>query len=100
MATYTELRELFNNGDLLNKIDVAVVIAANNLINGTPAAKDTSWAANVFNMPRGEARKALMAILAENQGLTITQITGATDTAIQAKVDGIIPALVNALAGV
>ncbi|MEE8207351.1 MAG: hypothetical protein V3T88_00125 [Nitrosomonadaceae bacterium] len=100
MATYTELRDLFNDGDLTNKVAVALIIAVNDLLLGTPDAADRLYAARVFANPQSEARAVLMAVLAGNSSATVVQITGATDAAIQTKVDAVVPQLVDALAGV
>lgn len=100
MATYQELRSLFNDSDLLEKVEVATVIAANDLLATTPTTAQKAWAAQVFASPKTEAQKALMAVLAENSGLTVAQIQGATDTAVQTNVDGVASILVDALAGV
>ena len=100
MATYTELRQLFSDPGLTEKIEVAVIIAANNLISGTPTTAQTAWAATCFASPQGEARKAIMAVLAANSDLSVAAILSATDAQIQTKVDLVIPTLVDALAGV
>lgn len=100
MASYEELRSLFNNSDLINRIDVAIIISANNLLAGTPTATEQSWAAYVFSKPRVEAEKALMAVLATNNTLTTAQITSALDPALQSAVDTVVPTLVSAFAGV
>ena len=94
MATYLELRSLFNDGDLNNKMEVAVIIAAQTLIAGTPSAQESAWAAKCFSGTKGEAAKALMGILASNKGSTVTQIQGASDSVLQTAVDGIVPTLV------
>lgn len=99
MATYQELRALFNDSDLQEKVEVAVIIGANNLITGTPTASETNWAATAFSSTKQEANKALKAVLAENAGLTVAQIQAATDAAVQTNVNGVIPILVDALAG-
>lgn len=96
MATYTELRDLFSDDTLQNRVDVATMIAANNLLGGTPTAAEQSWAANVFANPRGESTKAYRAVLATNNGLTVAQITGATDAALQTAVDSVVDTLVIA----
>lgn len=100
MATYTELRTLFTDSDLMEKVEVAVVIAANTLIAGTPTAADKVWAASVFSNPKTEASKALMSVLAENNDAAVAVIQAATDTSIQTNVDAIVPILVDAMAGV
>ena len=96
MATYLELRNLFNDGDLSNRVDVATMVAANDLIAGTPTVDEQSWAAYVFDSPRNEGRKALNAVLAENKDASVAAIQGATDAAIQAQVDVLVPSLVIA----
>ena len=96
MATYIEIRDLFSDSVLRNRIDVATIIAANDLLSGTPTAADQSWAAAAFGNPRGEGQKAFMAVLAVNNAATVAQITGATDAEIQTNVDGVVPSLVSA----
>lgn len=100
MATYTEIRNLFNDNDLNEKVTVAIVISANNLLTGTETSAQKAWVAQVFANPITEAKKAVMAVLAENSSLTVAQIQGASDAAIQTNVDAIVDTLVDALAGV
>jgi hypothetical protein len=100
MATYTELRSLFSYDVLLNKVEVAIVIAANDLAGGTPTTAEKAWIEAVFSSPRVEAKKALMAVLAENSGATVATIQGASDANIQTNVNGIVSILVDAKAGV
>ena len=99
MATYTELRGLFNDSELLGKIEVAAIIAANDLLSGTPTANDRAWAAGAFSSPKAESKKVLMSVLAENSGLAAASITSATDAAIQNNVNSVVPQLVLAKAG-
>ena len=96
MASYTDLRNLFSDDTLKNRVDVAIVIAASNLLGGTPTADEQKWAAAVFNSPRTEGQKAFMAVLAANESAPISAIQGATDAALQANVDGVVAALVVA----
>jgi hypothetical protein len=100
MASYLEIRNLFNDADLKNKVVTATLVAASNLADGTPTTLDKTWIASVFNNPQGEGAKAHMAVLAANKGATVAQIRGASDSAIQAQVDNIVPLLVSAMAGV
>jgi hypothetical protein len=100
MATYIELRQLYVDTDLLDKVEIAVVIAANNLITGTETTADKAWISQVLGSPRGEAEKALKIVLAKNAGATVETIQGASDSAIQTNVNTIVPILVDALAGV
>lgn len=106
MATLQELRGLFRDSDLLEKVESATVIAANNLLEATPTAADKAWASGVFSNPFREAQKVLMAVLADNSNATVDQIKGAGvaeaahDATIQSSVDTVVPDLVDALAGV
>ena len=91
MASYLELRSLFGNGELRNKLDVAIVIAAeairNEDVGTTNHANRLTWAKAAFNNPRSKADEMLMALLAANKDLTVAQIEEATDSAIQTRVD-------------
>jgi hypothetical protein len=100
MATYQELRGLFNDSDLMEKTEVAVVVAANDLVGGTPTTADKAWIAAALANPSAEAQKALMNVLAANKGLSVAQIQNATDSALQTNVNAVVPILVDALAGV
>lgn len=95
MATYTELRQQFSNDDLRNRVVAATVIAANNLLSGTPTAEQKAYAKQVFQNPRSEGEIVFMSVLAANKDATITQIENASDTAIQNQVDAVIPNLVG-----
>ena len=96
MATYIELRNVIDDDTLRNRTDVAVVVAANNLLTGTPTTEEVKWAANVLGNPRSEGAKALRSVIAANKDATVEQITGATDAQLQANVDTVVPSLVVA----
>jgi len=91
MATYLELRSLFNNDDLRNKIEVACVIAAEAVRTESPAAENHAnrliWAKRAFENPTSIRDQMLMALLAANKDLSVAAITSATDAQVQAKVD-------------
>lgn len=88
MATYTELRDLFSDDALMNRVEVATIIAAETARGEVPGtAIRRAWAKLAFEQPREESRKMLMAVLAANNGLTVGQIAGASDAAIQTNVD-------------
>jgi len=91
MATYTDLYGLFANSELRNKMRVAVVVAAET-IRAEDAGTDNhanrmAWAKNAFSNPDGAADGMLKALLAANKDLEVAQIMGASDAAIQTKVD-------------
>ena len=100
MATYTDLRNLFSDDTLKNRVDVAVIVAASGLLSGTPAVDEQRWAAAVFSNPRSEGQKAFMAVLAANKSASVSAIQGATDATLQDTVDSVVPALVVAHAAV
>lgn len=101
MATLTELTSLFADGDLIKKISAALVISVKDLLDGaTPTAADRAYAAKVFAGPHKEAHRALMFVLAANATASVEQIQGASDSAIQANVDAVVPVLRDVDAGV
>jgi len=100
MASLQELRGLFGNSDLNEKVEAAVIIGANSLLSGTPTADQQKWAAAAFANPRTEAQKAWMAVLASNSTASTAVIIAASDASIQSNVDDVIPTLVVAYAGV
>lgn len=94
MATYTEIFNLGSNSELRNRVTVACLIAAQavmvELATTTNHANRLLWAKDVFSDPQGMGQKMLMAALAANAGLTVAQITAATDAALLATVQGAI----------
>lgn len=93
MATLKELRGLHTDSDLMEKVESAMIIAVQAILDGTPTTADQKYAAHVFSNPNAEARKALMSVLAKNNTATVGQITGATDSTIQANVNDVVPSL-------
>jgi len=91
MATYAELRQLFTDGDLRNKVDVAVIIAAEAIRTEDPGTTNHAnrllWAKAAFASPRGKSEEMLMALLAANKDASVATIQGVTDAALQTKVD-------------
>ena len=91
MATYIELRGLYGNGDLINRIEVACIVAAEKI---RTEAADTAnhanrlvWAKSTFSSTRPVAERMLMALLAANRALTVDQLTGVSDEGLQTAVD-------------
>ncbi len=99
MADYLELRNLFNDGDLTNRVAVAAVISINTILSGAPTAKDRAYASLIFSNPQAEAQKILMSVLAANKGSSVAQIQSASDAALQTNVDSTVLVLIDALAG-
>lgn len=99
MATLTEIHDLFSDPAITKKVRAALVIAANNLLDGSPTTAQKAYAAAVFSDPISEAEKATLAVLAANADSTVVQIRGASDSAIQNNVNAVIQTLVDAKAG-
>ena len=87
MATYAELRSLFSSDALRNKIEVAVIIAAEAIRTedaGTANhANRLIWAKRAFASPTSISQQMLMALLAANAAATVAAINGVTDAALQ-----------------
>jgi len=91
MASYAELYSLRSDSALKNRVNVAVIVAAEAIRSEDGATPNHAnrlvWAAAVFAAPSAEADRMFMAILAANKDATVAQIQSATDAAIQTKVD-------------
>jgi len=91
MATYDELLPLLSNSELRNRVKVACVIAADT-VRGEDAgtanhANRLIWAKRTFTNPAAASREMLTALIAGNKDASVANITGASDAAIQTKVD-------------
>lgn len=95
MATYTELRTLFSDDALRNLVQVALGIKAHAILQeATPSAERLSWAADNLVAGESQVKQILGYLLADKRSLTIEQIKGATDAAVQTAVDAAIDKLV------
>lgn len=91
MATYNELRGLFNHDGLRNKIEVACVIAAE-AIRTEDAGTDNhanrlTWAKQAFSNPSSIRDEMLMALLAANKDAAPETITAVSDSTLQTLID-------------
>ena len=91
MATYTELFELRSASTLRNRVAVAMIVAAETIRGEAPATDNHAnrlvWAKGVFQGSLGQADDMLAAVVAANKDLSVAQIQGASDAAIQTNVD-------------
>ena len=91
MATYDELLQAAKNGALTDKIMVACFVAADAIRQESAGTANhdnrLAWAKAVFENPERERDRMKWAVLAENKGLTLAQIVGASDAAVQTAVD-------------
>lgn len=95
MATYAELHALRSDSDLGNKIKVAIVIKAHGILaEAAPGANRQTWAEEALANPSSKLDQLFHYVLAENKGLTVAQITGATDAGIQTNVDSAVDEIV------
>ena len=100
MATYTEIRNLFDDSALRNRVAVAVIVAANTILEETPATPARkAWAVRAFAGAEAEAKRILMAVLAANKDATVGQIQNANDAALQTNVNAAINLFADVDAG-
>lgn len=101
MATYDELLQANANTGLLNKVRVAVVVAATNIMTEadttTNHANRLLWAKSVFADPAAAGQRMMWPVLAQNKTLTLAQITGATDSDVQTAVDAAVNVFANGI---
>lgn len=94
MATYIELNTLAGNNILLERIGVAITVAADTILNedvGTANhATRLVWAKTAFTNPMILAKPFLYALLASNKGVSVATIEGSTDTQIQTAIDAVV----------
>lgn len=102
MATYLELRGLFSDTDLRNRVEVAIAVAASLIATG---ADDTSppwdqaagahdkrvaWAAAALKHTGRERDRVLKLMLAQNSGQTVANIQSASDASVQNNVNEVV----------
>ena len=99
MAEYKDLRNLFNNSELMNRTEVAVIVAAEAIVANfaTETAERIAWAQRGISGTLSEARKALRIAIAINKSNTVAQILAADDVALQANVDAVVDTLAKGL---
>lgn len=91
MASYDELLIAESNDALNRKVRVAVFIAAETVRTESDTTPNHTerlvWAKEVFANPKGEAKRMITAVLAQNKDNTLAQIIGALDAQVQIAVD-------------
>ena len=91
MALYLELLTLQENEDLNKRMRVAVTIAAVAVMTEVDTTANhvnrLLWAKEAFSSPDVMAKQMFRAVLAQNASATVAQIEGASDSAIQSKVN-------------
>ena len=88
MATYAELHELRSDSTLRNRVTVAVVVKAQELMDSAaPTTGEIIWANDALQNPVQKAKEVLNYVIAANKSATVDQIQGATDVAVQTNVN-------------
>jgi len=99
MATYTELRELFSDSTLRNRVEVACVVAAETIRTEAPAVDNHAnrlvWARAAFTNPSGIRDAMLKALLAANKDAEVTSIQAVSDAALQTLIDAAVDIFVD-----
>lgn len=94
MATYAELQTSWQNSLLINRVEVAVAVAAVAVADELDTVPNhvnrLKWAKEAMGNLLGMANQFLPAVLAKNKALTLAQIEGATDANIQTQVDSLV----------
>ena len=98
MATYKELNVLFTDALLRDRVETAIVIAAEGILSVDPTGKEAEvqWAADVIANSGKHGSDALKLVLAANKDISVANIQGASDSNIQSNVDDMVDALVLA----
>lgn len=111
MATYLELKSLFSDSDMQDKIQTAVAIAAQTILSGddtsdppwdqTAGQHDlrVKWANAALNSTSATADQMLKYVLAANNGLSVSAIQSAADSAFQSNVNEAVDGLASAQFG-
>ena len=91
MATLLELRSLLRDNVLHQRVEAAVLVAANairiELATVPNHANRLVWAKQGFANPVGKVEGMLSAVLAANSTATVAEIQGATDAIVQSNVN-------------
>ena len=97
MATYLELAKITEQalwGDFIDKIKAACVIKATAIIDSaTPTVEAKAWAEFAINAPTSAASSIVWYVIGSNDGLAISTILNASDSAIQTNVNAAVDVL-------
>lgn len=100
MATLAELGDITNDsqwGDFVKKVRVACAIKAAAIIESTtPGATALDWAKSTISNPVNAGDSIAYFVVATNNSLSLAQIYGANDSAIQSNVNTAVDAIYGA----
>lgn len=101
MATLEELQTLFSDSGLMIKVQSALTLEAQALLDlATPTIAQKTWAVDVLRNPTGETAMTLRYVVAANSGSTAIQISGASEAQVKINVADVVPKLIEVKAGV
>ena len=95
MATYPELRSLFSESPLRNRLEVAVLIKAREVLNSAGPVERVEWAdaALTPSVAAAEAKRMLSYLLGGAESMTHEEILAIPDVDLQAAVDSAVDLL-------
>ena len=102
MAAYTELRSLWSDDTLRNRIELAQTVVANEILVQTDAlpANHTArvkWAVLVMTSPGQWADIMLRLLIARNNALTTAQLIAVADADLATAIRGAVDSFANNL---
>lgn len=97
MATLLEQVSLWQDPTLSDRVRGALAVKAADLLNNTPSLAQAEWAVNFLNTPNGIDQQFLRFLIGANPTLSIAQLQGVADTAIQTAVDNAVDAIIGAV---
>ena len=102
MATYTDLRSLWSDDVLRNRIELAQTVVSNEILVQTDAlpANHTArvkWAVLVMTSPASWADIMLRLLIARNNTLTIQQLKDVADADLATAIRGAVDSFANNL---
>lgn len=98
MPLYTELFELKSNDVLRNRVEIAIIIKAQEVLDKNlpgPSDKEVEWAKEVLRSTSLEANSILLYILARNKNNKIVDILNESDSTLQQYVDKAIDVIIS-----
>lgn len=110
MATDSELRDLFGDGAIRKRIEVAMIIVAQEILSAgdtaAPYSQDAGahilrakWAWLAFTSLSRQAEYLHFYVLAANANLTVEQINSASEAAIQSNIRNAVDEIAAAIYG-
>ena len=95
MANYTELSELKSDPAIGSKVETAIAIKCQAIIDDVEATtEEKTWAKAVIQDPKSKVNSIMWSLLVDNKDATIEQIQSASDASVQTNVNDAIDNLI------